>query len=67
MHSENLRIDAESFLDLRCIDVLSQPYYFVVHVFYIVLTVKKYLPVIAFVKNICSYIYNYTVNTTLRP
>ncbi len=28
MHSENLRIDAESFLDLRCIDVFSQPYWF---------------------------------------
>ncbi len=24
MHSENLRIDAESFLDSRCMDVLSQ-------------------------------------------
>lgn len=25
-HPENLRIDAESFLDSRCIDLFSQPY-----------------------------------------
>ncbi len=26
MHSENLRIDAESFLDVQCIDLFSQRY-----------------------------------------